>query len=61
MTIAETILPMVDDSIRHGLEALRPLIEAAAAAAPAAVDADEPDLPVAQGRNLREPVIQSVS
>ena len=59
--IAETILPMVDDSIRHGLEALRPLIEAAAAAAPAAVDADEPDLPVAQGRNLREPVIQSVS
>ena len=59
--IAETILPMVDDSIRHGLEALRPLIEAAAAAAPAAVDADEPDLPVAQGRNLREPLIQSVS
>jgi uncharacterized protein YndB with AHSA1/START domain len=57
--IAEQLLPFLDVSIRNGLAALRPLIEGAAAEARAAaqVAAPEPDVPVALGRNLREPIL----
>ena len=56
--IAEQILPMIDGSVQAGLANLRPLIEADAAerGRAAATAAAEPELPAAQGRNLREPL-----
>jgi hypothetical protein len=55
--LAEQLLPMLDVSIESGLAALRPLIETAAAEArAAAAAAAEPDVPVALGRNVREPI-----
>ena len=56
--IAEQMLPMLDVSIEAGLAALRPLIEADAAARRVADRAapDEPDVPASTGRNLREPI-----
>jgi hypothetical protein len=56
--IAVQLLPMVEESARTGLAALRPLIEADAAARRAA-DADaalEPAVPSGQARNVREPI-----
>ncbi|HET7472989.1 MAG TPA: DUF2652 domain-containing protein [Candidatus Limnocylindrales bacterium] len=57
--IAERLLPNLDVSIQNGLAALRPLIESAAAEARAAADEapPEPEVPVALGRNLREPIL----
>ncbi len=57
--IAEGLLPMLDISIRAGMDALRPLIEAAAAEARAAATSapPEPEVPAALGRNLREPIL----
>jgi uncharacterized protein YndB with AHSA1/START domain len=57
--IAEQLLPMLDGSIQAGLDALRPLIEGAAAEArsAAATAPPEPDVPVALGRNVREPIL----
>jgi hypothetical protein len=56
--IAEQLLPMLDISINAGLEALRPLVEAAAAdVRAAAAAAPEPDVPAALGRNVREPIL----
>lgn len=50
--IAEGLLPMLDETFRHALAALAPLLPAEMAAAP--VDQPpEPDLPVSRGRNLR--------
>ena len=56
--IAEQMLPMLDVSINEGLNALRPLIEEAAAEARAAATsaATEPDLPETHARNVREPI-----
>lgn len=56
--IAEQLLPMFGQSFQMGMDALKPLIEADAAerAAAAAASADEPALPAAEGRNLREPI-----
>ncbi|MFL5778252.1 MAG: DUF2652 domain-containing protein [Chloroflexota bacterium] len=56
--LAAQLLPMLDVSIESGLAALRPLIEAAAieARTAAATAAQEPDVPVALGRNVREPI-----
>jgi uncharacterized protein YndB with AHSA1/START domain len=56
--IAAQLLPMVDASVAAGLEALRPLIEADAAerAAAAKQAAEEPAVPVPQGRNVRQPI-----
>jgi hypothetical protein len=48
---------MLDLSINEGLAALRPLIEEAAADARASAAATaEPEVPVALGRNVREPI-----
>jgi hypothetical protein len=57
--IAEQVLPMVDESVRAGLAALRPLIEAAAAQAAPEDASPEPDLPASRARNLREPIAQA--
>ena len=56
--IAEQMLPMLDVSINEGLNALRPLIEEAAAEARAAATsaATEPDLPETHARNVRQPI-----
>ena len=55
--IAEQILPMFDASFTAGLNALRPLIEGAAAEASQAARAGaEPELPASLGRNAREPI-----
>ena len=56
--IAEQMLPMLDVSIGNGLAALRPLIEnAAAEARKVTAAAPEPLVPVALGRNVREPIL----
>jgi hypothetical protein len=57
--IAESLIPMLDVSITSGMAALRSLIETAAAEArtSAADGAAEPEMPVALGRNLREPIV----
>ena len=54
--IAEQLLPMLDESIHAGLAELRPLIEADAAARRTDPATVEPELPPAQGRNIRQPV-----
>jgi uncharacterized protein YndB with AHSA1/START domain len=55
--IAAQVLPMVDESARTGLAALRPLIEADAAARRTAdAEAAEPTVPSGQARNVREPI-----
>jgi hypothetical protein len=55
--IAEQLVPMLDVSINEGLKALRPLIEGAVAEARAtALQAAEPELPAALGRNVRDPI-----
>ncbi len=53
--IAESILPMLDMSIRDGLAHLGPVLEAEMAGRAAAGAPVEPDLPEARGRNIREP------
>ena len=58
--IAEQLLPMLDESIHAGLAELRPLIEADAEARKADTTTAEPDLPAAQGRNIRQPVTGAV-
>jgi hypothetical protein len=56
--IAEPLLPMVDEMVRNGLAQLGPIVEKAARDAEAtAAAAAEPELPVARGRNLREPIV----
>jgi uncharacterized protein YndB with AHSA1/START domain len=57
--IATQLLPMLDVSIQNGLAALRPLIEEAASEARAVAVAapPEPEVPVALGRNVREPIL----
>jgi hypothetical protein len=57
--IAESLLPMLHQMIDTGFAALRPLIEGAAADAreAAAAAPPEPVVPVAQGRNVREPIL----
>jgi uncharacterized protein YndB with AHSA1/START domain len=56
--IAEQLLPMFQGSFQMGMDALKPLIEADAIerASAAAAAADEPTLPPAEARNLREPI-----
>ena len=56
--IAEQLLPMFQGSFQMGMDALKPLIEADAIerTATAAKAAAEPELPPAEGRNLREPI-----
>jgi uncharacterized protein YndB with AHSA1/START domain len=55
--ILESLAPMLDGSIEHGMAALKPLVEAEAKAQREAdAVAPEPDLPTGQGRNLREPI-----
>jgi uncharacterized protein YndB with AHSA1/START domain len=59
--IADGLLPMLDVSIRAGLDALRPLIEAAAAQAlVGSTDSAEPSIPTSAGRNLSEPIATAV-
>jgi uncharacterized protein YndB with AHSA1/START domain len=55
--ILESLAPMLDGSIEHGMAALKPLVEAEAKAQREAdAVAPEPDLPTGRGRNLREPI-----
>jgi uncharacterized protein YndB with AHSA1/START domain len=55
--ILESLAPMLDGSIEHGMAALKPLVEAEAKAQREAdAAAPEPDLPTGRGRNLREPI-----
>jgi uncharacterized protein YndB with AHSA1/START domain len=56
--IAAELFPALDESVRSGMAALRPLIEADAAErrALAATAAPEPDIPAGQARNVREPI-----
>jgi uncharacterized protein YndB with AHSA1/START domain len=56
--ILESMAPMLDVSIENGMAALKPLVEAdaAAARAEAGTTAPEPPLPTALGRNVSEPV-----
>ena len=53
---ATALLPMLDQSISAGFEALGPLV-AAEAAARVAVAAPEPEVPRSLGRNAREPIL----
>jgi uncharacterized protein YndB with AHSA1/START domain len=56
--ILESLSPMLDASIENGMAALKPLVEAEAAAsrADAEATAPEPPLPTPLGRNVSEPV-----
>lgn len=59
--IAESLLPGFDGMFAEGLAALKPLVEADAASAREADEANppEPALPSAQARYLREPIVQA--
>jgi uncharacterized protein YndB with AHSA1/START domain len=57
--IAETLMPMVAGMVNDSIERLRPVVEAAALAAKQSAT-PEPEIPVAQGRNVREPVARAV-
>jgi uncharacterized protein YndB with AHSA1/START domain len=54
--IAEGLLPMLDESFRAGLSRLEPLLAAEMANRRSPGAAVEPELPVALGRNVREPI-----
>lgn len=59
--IATQLLPGLDESIRAGLEALGPAIEAelSARSASATGTPPEPDVPASAGRNVTEPISRS--
>ena len=55
--IAETVLPMLDESMRAAFARLEPALEAEMASRSRDATADEPAVPEGRGRNLREPIM----
>jgi uncharacterized protein YndB with AHSA1/START domain len=56
--IAMPLMPMIEGMLNDGLAHLRPIVEAAAVAAPDA--SAEPNVPASLGRNSREPIVAAV-
>ena len=56
--ITEPLLPMVDEMVRDGIAHLGPIVEAAAREAESNA-ISEPEVPVAAGRNVREPIARA--
>jgi uncharacterized protein YndB with AHSA1/START domain len=55
--IAETLLPMLDESMRAAFARLEPALEAETASRSRDATAEEPAVPEGRGRNIREPIV----